>query len=165
MTAATPGFYIAAGTLPYNALSYVSRKTDDHLLSSLLQGEFCYVLTPRQMGKSSLMAQTSRRLKEKGVATAIIDLSDIGSNLSIGQWYTGLLDALGRRLRLEDQFEDFLTANAGLSPLQGWQRALREVVLAHIPGPVVIFLDEIDIARSLPFSTDEFFAAVRACYN
>src|SRR5437868_6296254 len=30
---------------------------------------------------------------------------------------------------------------------------------------LVIFIDEIDVVRSLPFSTDEFFAAIRACYN
>jgi hypothetical protein len=35
-----------------------------------------------------------------------------------------------------------------------------------LPAPrVVIFLDEIDIVRSLPFSTDEFFAAIRECHN
>src|SRR5439155_8290890 len=30
---------------------------------------------------------------------------------------------------------------------------------------LVIFIDEIDTVRSLPFSTDEFFAAIRECYN
>src|SRR5262249_32910529 len=30
---------------------------------------------------------------------------------------------------------------------------------------LVIFIDEIDAVRSLPFSTDEFFAAIRECYN
>ena len=30
---------------------------------------------------------------------------------------------------------------------------------------MVIFIDEIDAVRSLPFSTDEFFAAIRECYN
>jgi Tol biopolymer transport system component len=44
-------------------------------------------------------------------------------------------------------------------------QAVREVVLARRDGPVVIFVDEIDAVRSLPFSTDEFFAAIRACYN
>src|SRR5262249_3756336 len=29
----------------------------------------------------------------------------------------------------------------------------------------VIFIDEIDVVRSLPFATDEFFAAIRECYN
>jgi hypothetical protein len=54
--------------------------------------------------------------------------------------------------------------------------ALREAVLAVPPQPtgsgtgadspaVVVFVDEIDAVRSLPFSTDEFFAAIRECYN
>jgi len=30
---------------------------------------------------------------------------------------------------------------------------------------LVVFIDEIDAVRSLPFSTDEFFAGIRACYN
>ncbi|MDO8630990.1 MAG: FHA domain-containing protein, partial [Phycisphaerales bacterium] len=30
---------------------------------------------------------------------------------------------------------------------------------------MVVFIDEIDTVRSLPFSTDEFFAAIRECYN
>src|SRR2546428_578532 len=30
---------------------------------------------------------------------------------------------------------------------------------------LVVFLDEIDVVRSLPFRADELFAAVRACYN
>ena len=38
-------------------------------------------------------------------------------------------------------------------------------MLEVLPGQVVIFIDEIDVVRSLTFSTDEFFAAIRACYN
>jgi hypothetical protein len=30
---------------------------------------------------------------------------------------------------------------------------------------LVIFIDEIDVVRGLPFSTDEFFAGIRECYN
>src|SRR5262249_205189 len=32
-------------------------------------------------------------------------------------------------------------------------------------GRLVIFVDEIDAVRSTPFSTDEFFAGIRECYN
>src|SRR5258708_16228751 len=35
----------------------------------------------------------------------------------------------------------------------------------HRPSSIVIFMDEIDVVRSLPFSTDELFAAIRECYN
>src|SRR5262249_19537937 len=70
-----------------------------------------------------------------------------------------------------------------LGPLQRFMAALRDVVMSGVRGPgpgvrsadpgprtpdpgrLVIFLDEIDAVRSLPFSTDEFFAAIRECYN
>jgi WD40 repeat protein len=43
--------------------------------------------------------------------------------------------------------------------------ALRRVVLPTVEGRVVLFLDEIDVAQSLPFSANEFFAAIRHCYT
>ena len=36
--------------------------------------------------------------------------------------------------------------------------------MAHHPGKVVVFVDEIDSTIGLPFS-DDFFAALRACFN
>ena len=51
-------FYIAGGTLPPTAESYVVRQSDDQLLRHLLQHEYCYVLNSRQMGKSSLAVRT-----------------------------------------------------------------------------------------------------------
>jgi hypothetical protein len=43
--------------------------------------------------------------------------------------------------------------------------ALRSALWALPTRRVVIFIDEIDAVRSLPFSTDELFAAIRECYN
>jgi len=57
--ASTDAFYITGGNVPADALSYVTRDADARLLQHLLQGDFCYILTSRQMGKSSLMTQTS----------------------------------------------------------------------------------------------------------
>ena len=37
----------------------------EYLLQQLQAGEFCYVLTPRQMGKSSLMVRTAQRLSPR----------------------------------------------------------------------------------------------------
>jgi WD40 repeat protein len=52
-----------------------------------------------------------------------------------------------------------------LGPMQRWLRALTDVVLVRARGRVVVFVDEIDAVRSLPFSTDEFFAGIRELYN
>ncbi|HXG24646.1 MAG TPA: AAA-like domain-containing protein, partial [Chthonomonadales bacterium] len=157
-------FFIVGGTLPRDARSYVARQADRILIESLCRGEFCYVLTPRQMGKSSLMVRAAARLRVEGGAVAVIDLTALGQNLTVEQWYRGLLDRLARQLALEDEIEAFWEANGRLSPMQRWMAALREVVLQQ-RNQVVIFVDEIDMVRSLPFSTDEFFAAIRECYN
>ncbi|HZT42786.1 MAG TPA: AAA-like domain-containing protein [Chthonomonadaceae bacterium] len=158
-------FYITGGTLPRDAPSYIERQADADLLEGLRQGQFCYILTSRQMGKSSLMVRTAARLREEGVAVAVLDLTAVGQNLAPDQWYDGLLNLLARALDLEDEMEDFWFAHERLSPLQRWMLGLEKVVLQKIPGPVVLFVDEIDAVRSLPFSADEFFAAIRECYN
>ena len=164
-TLAGGDFYVTGGTLRPDAPSYVERKADRELCEGLLQGEFCYVLTSRQMGKSSLMVRTVRRLRQEAVAVAVLDLTAIGQNLSLEQWYDGLLSRLGQQLDLEDEILAYAAAHPELGPLQRWMSALEQVVLRRIPGKVVIFVDEIDIVRSLPFSTDEFFAGVRECHN
>lgn len=164
---AGPGqdFYITGGTLPRDAPSYILRAADTQLFEGLLSGRFCYVLTSRQMGKSSLMVRTAGRLRQAGVTCAVLDLTAIGQDLTREQWYDGLQNALGRQLNLEDELERFWLSHARFSPLQRWMLALEEVVLPRIPGPVVLFLDEIDAVRSLPFAADEFFAAIREFYN
>ncbi len=158
-------FYVTGGTLRPDAPCYVERQADKQLCQSLLNGEFCYVLTSRQMGKSSLMIRTVRRLRQDGVAVAVLDLTAIGQNLTIEQWYDGLVSRLGQQLRLEDELAAFWASHPEFGPLQRWTAALEQVVLKQIASEVVIFVDEIDIVRSLPFSTDEFFAAIRECYN
>jgi hypothetical protein len=166
MSTITPtSFYVIGGTLQRNAPSYVPRQADEDLYNGLTAGSFCYVLTSRQMGKSSLMVRTAARLREEGAAVAVLDLTAIGQNLSAEQWYDGLLSRIGQQLDLEDELEDFWLDHERLGAMQRWMRAMREVVLVRYTGRIVVFVDEIDAVRSLPFSTDEFFAGIREFYN
>ena len=164
-SACLPSFYVVGGSLPRNAASYVLRQADEALLAALQRSEFCYILTSRQMGKSSLMIRAVMRLEESGTQAVVIDLTALGQNLTAEQWYKGMLNRMASQLNLEDELDDFWEGCSNKSPLDRWMTALQQIVLVRIREPLVIFIDEIDMVRSLPFPTDEFFAGIRACYN
>jgi len=75
-------YFKAGGTLHLSSPSYVRRAADDELFRQALAGQFCYVLTSRQRGKSSLMIRTAERLREAGVQTSIVDLSGLGTQVT-----------------------------------------------------------------------------------
>src|SRR4030095_10784436 len=91
LTNAPENFYVTGGTMRRDTPSYVARRADEDLYDGLRQGQFCYVLTSRQVGKSSLMVQTAARLREEGATVAVLDLTAIGQNLTAEQWYDDLL--------------------------------------------------------------------------
>ena len=119
-------FYVTGGTLRSDAPSYVERQADADLLDGLLKGEFCYVLTSRQMGKSSLMVRTANKLRAQGMAVAVLDLTAIGQNLSPEQWYGGLLTQIGQQLDLEDELLEFWEGQGKLGRLQRWMQSIRQ---------------------------------------
>ena len=163
---APASYYVVSGTLPLDSKSYVTRQADKDLLSTLLAGEYCFVLNSRQMGKSSLAVRTMAKLQEAGYRAVFLDLTKIGgTNVTPEQWYIGLLSETGRALGLRREFLEYWKENLEYSLVQRYIGAMHDVALARITSPVVLFIDEIDAVKSLSFSTDEFFAAIRECYN
>ena len=163
-------FFVTGGTLPLAAESYVARAADALLLEGLQAGEFCYVLDTRQMGKSSLMVRTARRLKEDGRRVVVLDLTSIGQNLSVEQWYSGLMARTAAQTDRAPEMFAFWKDHREMGPMQRFVETVRRVLLSPpAPGmevpPLVLFVDEIDAVRALPFSADEFFGGIRECYN
>jgi hypothetical protein len=161
------GIYTIGGTVQASGGTYISREADEQLLHLCQAGEFCYVLTPRQMGKSSLMVATMERLAAEGFHSVEIDLTKIGTELSgltAEQWYLGLIEFIVDQLDLNVDYVAWWDERARLGPTQRLSQFLRQVVLEQVSEPVVIFIDEIDSTLNLDF-TDDFFAAIRACYN
>lgn len=158
-----PDFFVAGGTLRYDAPSYVERPADATLLHLAGTGQLCYVLTTRQMGKSSLMNRTARHLRAQGCRVALIDLTSIGQAEETA-WYLSLLDDLVSQLYLAVDAEAWWQTNHALSHVKRFTKFVQEEVVGQTDEPVAIFIDEVDSALKLSFS-DDFFAAVRAIHN
>ena len=158
-----PSVLQAGGALGLDKL-YVERPADRELHRALSAGEFCYVLAPRQSGKSSLRVRTAARLRAAGVLCATLDLTQIGVKVTLDEWYFGLIDMISERLSLPDPGE-FWEQRRQVSPVQRMLRYLRDVVLAQVAQPVVLFIDEIDTVLALDLPRDDFFAAIRSLYN
>jgi len=162
-----PRFYVTGGTIKPGADSYIVRKADRDLLNAVLAGEFCYILTTRQMGKSSLMANIAARLVQEGVRTAQVDLNLIGADrqsVTADEWYYGVAYRILRDLTADTKLDVWWMERRLMPAIQRFTEFLSDVVLDVCSGKVVVFIDEIDSTIGLQFC-DDFFAALRACHN
>lgn len=160
---ARSGFQVG-GAVQQGAL-YVARRADRELFEALRHGEFCYILAPRQIGKSSLRIRVGQALAREGVRCVSIDFSGIGStSVTIDEWYYSIADDIAQALGLPN-LDLFWTTHQHLTPVHRWYRFIRNELLDRVTGPVVVFIDEVDSVLALSFATDDFFASIRSAYN
>ncbi|MFM7327085.1 MAG: AAA-like domain-containing protein, partial [Nodosilinea sp.] len=127
-----PSPYTVGGTVQANQAGlYLTRQADTELLQLCQQGSFAYVLTPRQMGKSSLMIRTAEQLMAAGTQAVIIDLTQIGTGVTADQWYIDFLDLVASQLYLSIDGRAWWQAQTAGNTLR-LTRFFQEVVLAEV---------------------------------
>ena len=161
--------YQAGGALVPGNRSYIKRAADDELFEALDSGEFCSVLAPRQIGKSSLLAQTVERVRAAGFHFATANLQAGADVKSEKEWYEGIIRQLAETGALNPDFtvpfewDSWLDCQRGSYP-DRFIAFLREAFLDASSQRWVVAIDEIDATLNHPFSAS-FFAAIRLCHD
>ncbi len=156
--------YTVGGAVQAFSGLYIERAADRELLDLCRRGVFAYVLSARQMGKSSLMVSTAERLAREGARSVIVDLEKFGTQATAEAWYVDMLDEIADQLDLQTDVVEWWQARDHFGMAHRLADFFREVLLAEIDTRVVIFVDEIDTTLSLPFA-DDFYAAVRSLHE
>ncbi|HXQ38980.1 MAG TPA: AAA-like domain-containing protein, partial [Anaerolineales bacterium] len=156
--------YTVGGTVQAGGGIYIKRKADDDLLELCRHSEFAFILSSRQVGKSSLIVRTAQQLESETIRSVTIDLSAIGVKVSPDEWYMGILDEIYAALDLRTDVFAWWTAHSKLGPALRLTNFFKDVLLKEVKEQIVLFFDEIDSTLSIPFS-DDFYVAIRSVYN
>lgn len=144
---------------------YVERAADRVLPEALLAGEYCHILAPRQIGKTSICFRAARELAKRGVRCAQVDVTAAGTPSTAEEWYFGLVDEIARRLKMPDPL-DVWQARPGVAPAQRFRDYVRALVEGERgEAPLVIFLDEIEMVRLSPVDVDDFLLILRSFHE
>lgn len=142
---------------------YISRDSDRTFIELVKGGEFVNVVTSRQMGKTSLVFRAMAVLEPQGHRFAYVDLSRLHSETDPRIYFRTLVQEIARELRRDLDLDSFWAQHNNQAVSQGFIDFFRQV-LAHLSGPVVVVLDEIDSTLERDF-TDDLFTGIRSIYT
>jgi len=152
------------GAVPPDSPFYVRRESDAEFLQALEAGEsLVLVKGARQVGKTSMLAQGTRRARELGRRHAMTDFQKFNAAQMASEdgFYRLLAATLARQLRFQydwaTEWDEIFGANLNLETF------LRSLLDAA-EEPLVWFMDEVDKLFTAPFASD-FFGLVRSWHN
>ncbi|MCI0694226.1 AAA-like domain-containing protein [candidate division KSB1 bacterium] len=131
--------YTVGGAVQAGGGLYITRQADHDLLHLCRDGAFAYVLTSRQVGKSSLMVRAADQLAEEGIRAVIVDLTVFGVQITAEAWHLGLLTAISDQLNLSTDAVEWWRSRTQFGGKQRLTEFFQNVLLAEIKERVVLF--------------------------
>lgn len=147
----------AGGTIPKQAeYLYIERPADKLVYERLLRGNFCALLAPRQVGKSSLQLRVGQRLAaEVRFRCLNADLTEVTPAEPIAQnFFLSLLHLLGNEAPEICVPDDFRWNKQGAIWSQ-FCKILENSLLVQGAPNTVIFLDEVQMVLGYSRKTNE----------
>ena len=134
-------FYQVGGALEFDADSYVKRNADTELYNNIIEGEYCFVLKYRQVGKSSLRVHCSHKLENEGFKCVNIDLTSLGTDIkSSDEWYYSLLYNIVDELKLSEViFNEYWSTYSKLTVTSRCEVIIDKFILKNCTEKIVIF--------------------------
>ena len=162
-------FFHVGGSLPARCPSYIKRKSDKHIFQHLKDNQFCYVLAPRQTGKSSLKVRSMQRFKQEGYKCISIDMTSlIKSNTDEKKWYYNFFYIIYRNAGRPEAFQPVWKKNAGLNLNSLVTACFTQLIKTLNSYHVILYIDEIDAlnAESMKvIETERFFLYIQSALN
>ena len=155
-------FFQAGGPLDPAAPSYVRRPADDALREALKRNDYCLVFSPRQSGKSSLLARAIADLRRTGHGAVVLDCQ--GKPADVDPWFRFVVYQIARDLKIKTDAVDWWTSNERHPPMPRFAMFLQDVVLKERQGNVFVFLDEVDWILDFDYA-NEFFSTIRSFFG
>ena len=139
--------YQVGSCLALNHPTYVIRPADQELFDALKAGEFCYVLSSPQTGKSSLQNRTIALLQAENIICISLDMTRVNHQiLTLEEWYNQIILTLENSFKFSQYIPDLWWENTKEIPAdEKLMMFIEEVLLVNTKDKkIVIFIDEVN---------------------
>src|SRR5919202_2396889 len=155
------------GQLPLDSPLYVERPPIESLCyQTILQpGALIRIKSPKQMGKTSLMARILSSASLEGLKTIPLSflLADASVFTNLNRFLQWFCAVVTRSLRLPNQLSEYWDEVFGSS--YNCTDYFENYLLTEIESPVVLALDDVDVVFNYPEIATDFFGLLRAWYE
>lgn len=164
---ATPLSEIPGGQVPLDSPFYIQRPPIEQRCYDTINqaGSLIRIQSPRQMGKTSLMARILDYSRQSGYLTVTLNLQLASQNVFTNlerflQWFCVMVGKnLGLPNHLTQYWDDILDSNASTTDY------FENYLLTQTDTPIVIALDDVDILFRYPDIASDFFGLLRSWYE